>query len=135
MTWKGDTMSRIFRNRKNKVGNYYHPPKNVINNISIEYMKLNFVKVQKRSRNVEAFQISKEWLNKMNERKSNEFKVCGYTIITHNAGIIISTLEGEMNAKIGDWIIKGVESEIYSCDKSIFNKSYKILEKNNVRKN
>ena len=36
----------------------------------------------------------------------------------------MKTLEGYMNAKPGDWIIKGVEGEIYPCDDGIFKKTY-----------
>ena len=36
----------------------------------------------------------------------------------------IPTLEGMMEAKIGDWIIKGVNGEIYPCKPDIFEKTY-----------
>ena len=38
--------------------------------------------------------------------------------------IIIDTLEGEMTARIGDWIIKGVNGECYPCKPDIFEKTY-----------
>ena len=38
--------------------------------------------------------------------------------------IIISTLEGQMSAQIGDWIIKGVNGEFYPCKPDIFEKTY-----------
>lgn len=38
--------------------------------------------------------------------------------------IDIDTLEGEMRAKIGDWIIRGVEGEFYPCKPEIFKKTY-----------
>lgn len=38
--------------------------------------------------------------------------------------IIISTLEGEMRANKGDWIIKGVNGEFYPCKPDIFEKTY-----------
>jgi hypothetical protein len=41
-----------------------------------------------------------------------------------NPIIKIQTLEGEMTAQIGDWIIKGVEGEFYPCKQSIFEKTY-----------
>jgi len=37
----------------------------------------------------------------------------------------IDTLEGVMEAKHGDWIIKGVSGEIYPCKQDIFYKTYK----------
>ena len=40
-------------------------------------------------------------------------------------GIIkILTLEGEMIASIGDWIIKGVKGEFYPCKPDIFEATY-----------
>ena len=36
----------------------------------------------------------------------------------------IKTLEGEMEAKPGDWIIKGVQGEFYPCKPSIFDATY-----------
>lgn len=39
-------------------------------------------------------------------------------------GLIIKTLEGNMKASIGDWIIKGVNGEFYPCKPDIFKKTY-----------
>lgn len=36
----------------------------------------------------------------------------------------IETLEGTMNASLGDWIIKGVNGEFYPCKSDIFEKTY-----------
>ena len=38
--------------------------------------------------------------------------------------IVIPTLEGDMTASEGDWIIKGVEGEFYPCKPDIFEKTY-----------
>jgi hypothetical protein len=44
-------------------------------------------------------------------------------------GLIIKTLEGNMKASIGDFIIKGVEGEFYPCKPDIFEKTYeKVLD-------
>ncbi len=40
----------------------------------------------------------------------------------------IETLEGTMRCKVGDWIIRGVEGEIYPCKNSIFQKTYEVIE-------
>lgn len=42
--------------------------------------------------------------------------------------IIIQTLEGNMKAEIGDWIIKGVNGEFYPCKPDIFEKTYEKVE-------
>ena len=36
----------------------------------------------------------------------------------------IPTLDGEMTASLGDWIIKGVNGELYPCKPDIFEKIY-----------
>ena len=36
----------------------------------------------------------------------------------------IPTLEGDMKASIGDWIITGVNGEQYPCKPDIFEKTY-----------
>lgn len=41
---------------------------------------------------------------------------------------LITTLEGEMYAKSGDWIIEGVNGEFYPCKPDIFDKTYEKVE-------
>jgi len=43
---------------------------------------------------------------------------------TKKVVLCVITLEGVMKAKRGDYIIKGVEGEIYPCDERIFHKTY-----------
>ena len=40
----------------------------------------------------------------------------------------IPTLEGTMTAQPGDWIIKGVQGELYPCKPDIFEATYEILD-------
>jgi hypothetical protein len=42
--------------------------------------------------------------------------------------IRIVTLEGEMAAHVGDWIIKGVKSEFYPCKPDIFEATYEAAD-------
>ena len=44
--------------------------------------------------------------------------------IVESGGLIINTLEGDMLAKFGDYIIKGVNGEFYPCKPDIFKKTY-----------
>jgi hypothetical protein len=44
--------------------------------------------------------------------------------------LYIETLEGVMRAEIGDWIIKGVNGEVYPCKPDIFNKTYEYININ-----
>lgn len=41
-----------------------------------------------------------------------------------NPVLKIETLEGVMNASVGDYIIKGVNGEYYPCKPDIFEKTY-----------
>lgn len=40
----------------------------------------------------------------------------------------ITTLEGEMIASAGDWIIQGVQGEFYPCKPDIFQATYEQVE-------
>lgn len=40
----------------------------------------------------------------------------------------IHTLEGIMQADLGDWIIKGVKGEFYPCKPDIFDATYERVE-------
>lgn len=39
-------------------------------------------------------------------------------------GMFIDTLEGQMEAQIGDWIIRGVKGEFYPCKPDVFEETY-----------
>ena len=41
-----------------------------------------------------------------------------------NPILIIQTLEGNMTARLGDWIIKGVKGEFYPCKNDVFLATY-----------
>lgn len=43
---------------------------------------------------------------------------------------LVATFEGEMRGESGDWIIKGVQNEIYSCKPDIFAATYELVEAN-----
>jgi hypothetical protein len=56
---------------------------------------------------------------------------CDIAYYKLNAGqdaIVIPTLEGDMTASIGDWIIKGVNGEPYPCKPDIFEKTYEAVD-------
>ena len=42
--------------------------------------------------------------------------------------LIINTLEGDMEASLGDFIIKGVQGEFYPCKPDIFEQTYEAVE-------
>lgn len=47
---------------------------------------------------------------------------------THPDGFAIRTFEGQMVARPGDWIIKGVKGEFYPCKPEIFEATYEAVE-------
>lgn len=48
----------------------------------------------------------------------------GETIPLDGGGLVIKTLEGDMVASVGDWIIQGVKGEFYPCKPDIFAATY-----------
>jgi hypothetical protein len=62
--------------------------------------------------------------------KSNEFIDSGdwHYADCQTKDIIILTLEGGMLCKVGDWIIKGVKGEFYSCKPDIFEMTYESVK-------
>ena len=42
--------------------------------------------------------------------------------------LTVATLEGVMEATVGDYIIKGVNGEFYPCKPDIFHKTYEVAE-------
>ena len=70
---------------------------------------------------------AEQWLG-CNISTLSEWMATGKTdfyVTGASKGIIqILTLEGIMTVRIGDWVIKGIDGELYPCKDSIFKKSY-----------
>lgn len=45
----------------------------------------------------------------------------------HVYGCTIETLEGRMQARLGDYIIQGLRGELYPCKPDIFMKTYDLV--------
>ena len=52
----------------------------------------------------------------------------GGMFMVYEGYILIDTLEGQMKALRGDWIIKGVKGEFYPCKPDIFAATYEPVE-------
>ena len=52
----------------------------------------------------------------------------GGNCAANDAGILIPSLEGKMQASFSDWIIKGVKGEFYPCKPEIFEDTYEVAE-------
>lgn len=51
-----------------------------------------------------------------------------YFIDAKSKQLYITTLEGNMKADIGDYIIKGLRGEFYPCKPDVFEKKYEEVE-------
>lgn len=51
-----------------------------------------------------------------------------YRDIVRENGLVIKTLEGDMNANVDDFIIKGIKGEFYPCKPDVFEKTYEFVE-------
>jgi hypothetical protein len=62
----------------------------------------------------------------IDEKKFRKYKKLPVIIEAYQTDeeVSIETLEGTMKANKGDWIIKGVNGEIYPCKPDIFEKTY-----------
>jgi len=89
-------------------------------------------KFRKKPVIVEAIQLRWDTWNEMCDHadvgKLVDRKPEGITLAGGKIGLNIPTLEGLMQANEGDWIIKGVEGELYPCKPDIFEKTYELME-------
>ncbi|NCD23920.1 MAG: hypothetical protein EOL90_13435 [Spartobacteria bacterium] len=57
-----------------------------------------------------------------------EVPASGVSIDPATGFVLIATLEGVMQAKPEDWIIRGVQGEFYPCKPDIFAATYEAVE-------
>lgn len=74
-----------------------------------------------------------EFKNGMTIEDLSKFITCDFDCSTPGDSDVayavkIPTLEGEMTANIGDFIIKGLRGEFYPCKSDVFHKSYEVLK-------
>lgn len=50
------------------------------------------------------------------------------TQLNYPEGFEVTTMEGRLKSKSGDYLMFGVNGEKYPCDKEIFEQTYDILE-------
>ena len=66
--------------------------------------------------------------NGKNAEELVEWMKTGSLINLGKPVLIIYTLEGQLAASVGDWIIKGVKGEFYPCKPDIFEETYEEIE-------
>jgi hypothetical protein len=79
--------------------------------------KLKLIKYRKRPVVVEALEYVGQPISELKQ-------IFGSDKFTHPA--TIETLEGNLAISFGDYIIRGVEGEIYPCNPDIFKKTYSL---------
>ena len=67
------------------------------------------------------------WINENNGRVS-DWCWDSPSVYMPERNFTIETLEGDMRAEDGDWIIKGVKGEFYPCKPDIFELTYEVAE-------
>ena len=92
-------------------------------------------KYRKKPAEVEAFRFYADYMPDwfMDKVSANEvfLRCCDYKRYSIDEAFCeIKTLEGPMIARGGDYIIKGVNGEIYPCKPDIFEKTYEMVEEN-----
>lgn len=55
---------------------------------------------------------------------ATEIPASGVSVAPGTGFMLIATLEGVMQAKLGDYIIRGIQGEFYPCKPDIFEASY-----------
>ena len=109
---------------------------------------MKYIKVIKKPIEVEGFEFIKDMMVKINpedfkpkrtkegismlNNKQEEFKPepkIYFSIFKDKVKCYVRTLEGNMEFKIGDWIIKGIQGEVYPIKKEIFEQTYQIKGK------
>ena len=70
---------------------------------------------------IEAIQLTNKNHSEIIEWLSS-YNVESYTL--NSSEFYVKTLEGDMKANIGDYIIKGVKNEFYPCREDIFKMTY-----------
>ena len=92
------------------------------------------MKYRKKPVVIEAFQITKErrwdnsewpnWLNQAWNRQPSEGAVWIDLDDPEREKLVCGTLEGVHRIDFDDWIIQGIEGELYPCKPNIFEKTY-----------
>lgn len=91
------------------------------------------MKYKKKPVVIEAFQLNERGLVEEDWfwDAVTENKIITYDFGKHypdSAWCVIKTLEGPMIAKAGDYIIKGIQGEIYPCKAEIFEQTYEVVK-------
>jgi len=85
-------------------------------------------KFRKKPVVIEAWQFDGSWESARPIIAWINDKHTSWRYFYHDGSMIIRTLEGDMVASPGDWIIRGVKGEFYPCKPDIFAATYEPVE-------
>lgn len=61
----------------------------------------------------------------------DQMQQCRKKVITHckqiNEEFEVQSLEGRVKGKAGDYLMRGIQGELYICDQQIFNDTYELI--------
>ena len=91
------------------------------------------MRYRKKPVEIEAFCYDGDFMN-----SNGQYYVPDWAVNAHKDGILffregdlyVKTLEGDMRANVGDYIIQGVQGEIYPCKPDIFRHTYDLVSEN-----
>jgi hypothetical protein len=96
------------------------------------------MKYRKKPVVIEAFKFDGDLMNKKGRYYVPDWAVKAYQdgvlffdsvdFDSISCDLFIKTLEGIHHASIGNYIIKGIKGELYSCDPDIFEETYEKVE-------
>ena len=84
------------------------------------------MKFRKKPVVIEAFHLTEDNIEALERWCGGSIK--GTLLPRLERVIDIQTLEGEMRANIGDWVIKGIKGEFYPCKPDIFKETYEEVK-------
>lgn len=70
------------------------------------------------------FKKAFEWEQSLDNHDTVTYLSTGYDLDGQDPKLFVNTLEGTMLVPVGNYIICGVQGELYSCAPAIFNKTY-----------
>lgn len=74
------------------------------------------------------FKTNTNVINELMDLAKDKHPDCHLETSFESKTVKITTLEGIMLADRGDWIIKGINGELYPCKPDIFEKTYEKVE-------
>lgn len=109
-------------NRNRKDGDRHDSEENGISNVILRWEEM---KARKKPVVVEAMEFTYE----TKDQVYNFVRCTTSTDWEDGEPVLkIQTLEGVMTARLGDYIIKGVNGEFYPCKPDIFEKTYELID-------